>query len=185
MWKPRAIRGRRWGAAGYTLSEIAMGLTITAILGGISMPSMIGMIQRYRANAGPRQVLADLRFAQYQAISRGMQARLVIFDTAGQATGAGYTDTTKANKYRLEVRPTGGVWPALADTPATTSNVLTVWLDLAADYRQAVAQANAVVFTSRGSLQNSVTSLDLVLQTVPGGATHRVRAHPSGQVEVL
>lgn len=162
-----------------------MALTILAIVSGISLPAMVGMIQRYRANAGPRQVVADLRFAQYQAIARGLQARLVIFDRAGQAPGTGSVDTTKANRYRLEARPTGGAWPLLADTPATNPNVLTPWQNLAADYGQAVAQANAVTFTSRGSLYNSVVSLDIVLQTAPGGAGHTVRAHPSGLVELL
>ncbi len=67
-----------------------MGMAISAILTGISMPSMRGMIQRYRADAAPRQVMADVRFAQSQAIPRGMQTRPVIFHASGQATGAGY-----------------------------------------------------------------------------------------------
>ena len=180
----QAGRRTRQGA-GFTLMELAMGMAISGILVAVSMPAMLDTIQRYRAHAAPRQVMADLRFAQSQAIARGLQARLVIFDAAGQATGAGYADATKANRYRLEARPTGGAWPALADTMATNGNVLSEWLDLATDYRQTVTQANAVAFTSRGSLQNSAASLDIVLQTTPSGAARTVRTHPSGQVEIL
>ena len=176
---------RTWGAAGYTIVELAMGMAISGIVAGVSMPNILGSIHRYRADAAPRQVMGDLRFAQSQAVARGMEARLVIFDTAGQATGAGYADATRANLYRVELRPTGGAWPALADTMATNGNVLSEWLDLAADYRQSVTQANAVVFTSRASLQNSAASLNIVLQSVPGGAARTVRSHPSGQVEIL
>lgn len=179
------MRRRRGIMAGFTMAELLMGMSISAILTGVSMPSMLNMIQHYRADAAPRQLMADLRFAQSQAIARGMQARLVIFDANGQATGAGYTDATKANRYRVEARPSGGSWPALADTMATNGNVLTEWLDLAADYRQAVTQANAVAFTSRGSLQNSTASLDTVLQTAPGGAARTVRTNPAGRVEIL
>lgn len=182
--------GRRtWrtrGAAGYTVMELAIGMAISGVLAGVSMPNILGSIQRYQADAAPRQVMGDLRYAQSQAVARGMEARLVIFDAAGQATGAGYAaDATKANRYRVELRPTGGAWPVLADTMASNGNVLSEWLDLARDYRQSVTQANAVVFTSRASLQNSAASLNIVLQTVPGGAARTVRSHPSGQVEIL
>ncbi len=116
--------------------------TVTPLmLAGASLPAMLGTIQRYRADGAPRQVMADLRFAQSHAISRGVQTRLIIFDAAGQAAGAGYSDATKANRYRIEARPTGGAWPTVADTVSTNSNVLTEWLDLGADYRQAVTQA--------------------------------------------
>ena len=181
---------RRWGAAGYTALELAVGVAITGILAGISLPNLVGTIQRYQGDAAPRQLMGDLRYAQSQAIARGMEARVVIFDSAGQATipgGANLTDTTKANRYRVEVRPTGGAWPALTDTMATNGNVLSEWLDLARDYRQSVTQANAVVFTSRGSLQNSASSLNIVLRGgSPSGVSSRtVRSHPSGQVEIL
>ncbi len=162
-----------------------MGMAVSAILAGVSMPSMVRVIQQYKADAAPRQLMADLRFAQSNAISNGRQARLVIFDAAGQATGAGYTDATKANMYRVEARPSGGAWPALADTMASNGNVLTPWIDLAADYHQQVTQANAVAFTSRGSLLGSVVALPIVIQTTPGGASRTVQTHPSGQVEIL
>ncbi len=181
---------RRWGGVGYTALELVIGASITAILAGISMPNLLGTIQRYQADAAPRQVMGDLRYAQSQAIARGMEGRVLIFDSAGQATipgGANVTDTTKANSYRVEVRPTGGAWPALTGTRANNDNVLSEWLNLATDYRQTVTQANAVVFTSRGSLQNSATSLNIGLQggSPSGVATRTVRTHPSGQVEIL
>lgn len=175
---------RRRKPAGYTLIEMIMGVILMAIMAGISMPAMLMLIQRYRADAAPRQVMADLRFAQSQAIARGMQARLVIFNAVGQATGTTYVDTAKANQYRVEARPTGGAWPALSDTVASNANVLSEWVDLGTSYRQSVTQANAVAFTSRGSLQ-SVSSLSIVLQTMPAGAVRTVRTHPGGQVEVL
>ncbi len=185
MWTTRGTGRSARNAAGYTVVELMMGMAISGIMTAVSMPSMLDTIQRYRADAAPRQVMADLRFAQSHAISRGMQARLVIFDAAGQATGAGYTDATKANQYRVEARPSGGAWPALADTMASNASVLTPWTDLGADYRQAVTQANAVAFTSRGSLQNSAATLSILLQTTPGGAARTVRTNPAGQLEIL
>ncbi len=86
--------------------------------------------------------------------------------------------------YRVEARPTGRPWPAATDSMATNANVLSAWLDLGPDYRQTVTTANAVVFTSRGSLQNSAISLNIVMATA-GGRTRTVRTHPSGLVEIL
>lgn len=177
--------GKASGARGVTLMELVVGMSISAILAGISMPNMVNVIQGYSADGAARQVMADLRYAQSQAISSGMQARLVIFDANGVATGSGYADdATKANKYRLEARPAGGVWPAVSDTPATNANVLTPWQDLAQDYRQGVTQANAVAFTSRGFLQNSTATLNIVLQTLPAGRGHTVATNPTGKVTI-
>ncbi len=172
-------------AAGYTLMEIAICSSIAAVMTGISMPAMMNTIQTYRADGAPRQLMGDLRYAQSQAIARGMEARVVIYSATGVATGSGYaTDATQANRYRVEARPTGGAWPAATDSMATNANVLSAWLDLGRDYRQTVTTANAVVFTSRGSLQNSAASLNIVMATA-GGRTRTVRTHPSGLVEIL
>lgn len=171
--------------AGYTLVEVAMGVTIAGIMAGISMPAMLNTIQTYRADAAPRQVMGDLRYAQSQAIALGMEARVVIYSATGVATGSGYAnDMARANVYRVEARPTGGAWPAATDTRATNANVLSEWLDLGHEYRQSVTSATAVVFTSRGSLQNSPTSLNIVMTTT-SGRTRTVRTHPSGLVEIL
>ena len=185
MWQFRGRRGGRGKTRGVTLAEVLVASSITALMAGASMPAMLYNIQRYRADAAPRQVMADLRFAQSHAIARGMEARVVIFNNAGQATGAGYTDASKANQYRVEARPTGGAWPALGDTMMSNLNVLTPWTDLGHDYRQAVTQANVVAFTSRGALLGGAASLDLVLQTAPAGTSRTVRTSPSGNVEIL
>ncbi len=173
------------GARGVSLVEVVTAMAISAILAGISLPNMLNVIQSYSADGAARQVMADLRYAQTQAISRGMQARLVIFNANGVATGSGYAnDATRANTYRLEARLTGGAWPAVSDTPATNANVLTPWQDLAHDYRQGVTQANAVAFTSRGSLQNSAAALTIALQTLPAGRAHTVATNPTGKVTI-
>ncbi len=177
--------GHRRAAAGYSALELVVGMAISAILAGISMPNMLHVIQSYAADGAARQVMADLRYAQTQAVARGMQARLVIFDANGVATGSGYAnDAARANTYRLEARPTGGAWPAVADTPATNASVLTPWQDLAHDYRQRVTQANAVAFTSRSSLQNSAATLTIGLQTLPAGRGHTVATNPTGKVTI-
>lgn len=160
-----------------------MGMAVTAIVGGASMPNVLEAIQRYRADAAPRQVMADLRLAQSHAIARGVQTRIVIFNGDGQATGAGYADASMANRYRLEARPTGGAWPGLADTMTTDANVLTEWIDLGA-YRQRVVQANAVGFTSRGTLLNAAGPITIVLRTDPGGPQRTVQTNPVGRVTV-
>ena len=177
---------RKWGAAGYTFMEVSVGVAITGIMAAISMPNMVETIQRHRADGASRQVMADLRYAQSQAISRGMEGRIVIYSDAGVATGSGNAnDAAKANRYRVELRPTGGAWPAVTDTMASNSNVLSEWLDLAHDFNQSVTTPNAVVFTSRGSLQNSASNLNIVLQTRSTGRVRTVRTHLSGLVEIL
>ena len=178
-------RGRGDKTAGYTLLELSVVASITMVMAGVSLPAMATMTARYRADAAPRQLMGDLRFAQSQAISRGMEARVVIYTATGVATGSGNANTAAwANRYRVEARPTGGAWPAATATMATNGNVLSEWLDLGRDYNQSVTTANAVVFTSRGSLQNSPTSLNIVMST-GGGSTRTVRTHPSGLVEIL
>ncbi len=47
--------------------EFTLAMALMASMAGVSTPAMLEMIQRYRADAVPRQGVADLRFAESQA----------------------------------------------------------------------------------------------------------------------
>jgi len=52
-----------------------------------------------------RRLTEDIRLAQSNAITRGAQTRLIVFDQAGAVPNPEkLNDPTKANKYRIELR---------------------------------------------------------------------------------
>ena len=167
--------------AGFTLVEVLVAATILVvallgILAAIAIPQLVGGIQRSGVDGASRRLAEDIRLAQSSAITRGLQARILAFDATGAAPypgGTAVSDATKANNYRLEVR-TGATaaWPTLSDTPASNSNVLTAWQDLAGQYRGVtVTTGNTLLFNSQGFLVNSAVTLSIGLQGSGGTKT--------------
>lgn len=170
----KRIGNSRGKPQGFTVMELATVVSILGILAMIAIPGMLGAIQRSGVDGASRRLAGDIRYAQSSALARGAQTRLIAFNQSGTAANPGaspLSDAAKANRYRIELRSGASApWPALTDMPGTNGNVLTVWHDLAGEYRGvAVASGNALVFNSQGFLANSAAPLAIALQG-PGGA---------------
>jgi len=161
---------------GYTLIELVIVVAIMAVISGIALPGIMGGIQRRGVDGAARRLTEEIRLAQSTALTRGAQARLIVFDQNGVAPNPGsgdVTDATKANMYRVELRNSpSAAWPALAAYPGVGSSVLTTWFPLNSDYRGvSIATGNTVVFNSQGFLANSTSPLNLVVQGAAGSKT--------------
>jgi prepilin-type N-terminal cleavage/methylation domain-containing protein len=172
---------------GMTALELVTVLAILAILSGIAIPGILGGIHRTGVDGASRRLAEDIRLAQSNALTRGMQARLIAFDQTGTAQNPGLsaiTDTTKRNMYRIELRSGPSVsWPALSDNPGNNSSVLTVWNDLGRDYRGvALTAGNALIFNTQGFLINSAAALDITLQG--SGGTRTVQTSVIGKATI-
>ncbi len=169
-------RGHTRRKRGYTLVELIIVVAIMALISGISLPGIIGGIQRRGVDGAARRLTEDVRLAQSTALTRGIQARMIVFNQSGVAANPGssdITDTTKKNMYRIEMRngPSAS-WPALTDYPGPSSNVLTIWYPLGNDYKGvSVTNGNTIVFNTQGFLANSTSPLNVVLQGAAGTKT--------------
>ncbi|MFB3816674.1 MAG: Tfp pilus assembly protein FimT/FimU [Candidatus Methylomirabilales bacterium] len=183
--------GRLQGAGrnprGFNVIEMAIVVSIFLIVAGIAIPGIVGGVQRTGVDGASRRIAEDIRLAQSNAITRGLQARLLIFDQNGVAQVAGgtnITDTTKANLYRIETRTSATAsWPALADTPGSNTNVVTAWNNLRSGYGGVnVTTSNVLVFRTLGNL-DATSALDIVLQG--SGGTKTVRTSVIGKATIL
>ena len=162
---------------GFTLIELIITVAIMVLITGISLPGIIGGIQRRGVDGAARRLTEDVRLAQSTALTRGIQARLIVFNQSGVAANPGFsdvTDPTKANMYRVEMRNSpSAAWPAVTDYPGGTgSNVLTTWFPLGSEYKGvSIATGNTLVFNSQGFLANSTSPLNVVLQGAAGSKT--------------
>ncbi len=171
---------------GMTLVEVLTGIIILGILCAFAVPGILGSIHRTGVDGASRRLTEDIRLAQSNAITKGMQTRLIVFDQSGAVPDPGnLNDPAKANRYRIEMR-SGPLapWPSVNDYPSTNSNVLTVWQDLGTQYRGvAVTQGSALLFNSQGFLMNALAPVSTVLQG-PGG-TKTVQTSAIGKATVL
>ncbi len=176
--------------AGMTLVELATVISVLGILALIGIPGLSGSIQRTGIDGASRRLAEDIRLAQSNALTRGVQARLIIFDQTGlvPTTPTAINDPTRANMYRIELctsscsSSTG--WPTPTATPGSDSNVLTVWNDLGSQYHGvAVTTGNAVIFNSNGSLINLTVPANIVVGG-PGG-TRTIQTSLIGKATIL
>ena len=161
---------------GYTLIELVIVVAIMTVISGFALPGVLGGIQRKGVDGAARRVTEDVRLAQSTALTRGIQARLIVFDQTGVAANPGFsnvTDATKANMYRIEMRNSpSAAWPALTDYPGVGSNVLTAWFPLNSDFKGvSVTAGNTLVFNSQGFLVNSTSPLNVALQGTASSKT--------------
>jgi len=172
---------------GMTLVEFVVTIGIIGVLAGVAIPGILGSIQRRGVDGASRRLTEDIRLAQSTALTRGVQARLVVFDETGTAPNLPATgtlsDATKANKYRIEIRTSAtAAWPGLSDLPGASSNVITEWNDIASNYRGVVVTTgNTVVFNSMGGLVNS-SAPSIVLEGT--GGTRTVQTNLIGRATV-
>jgi len=158
---------------GFNILELAIVVAMIGITAGIAIPGIVGGIQRRGSDGASRRLSDDIRQAQSQAITRGAQSRVVVFNQSGTAPGSSYaTDAGKANRYRIEIRTSPSAsWPALTDSPGNNANVLTTWNNLAEFGGVKVTTGNTIVFNSQGFLAISTTPLNVVLSGADGVKT--------------
>lgn len=166
-------------ARGVTAIELIIVVCILGTLAAVAMPGILGGIMRSGVDGSARRISEDLRLTQSTAISEGVQARLLVFNSSGQAHDHGgspsgtmnITNTAMANKYRIERRTSPlGSWPAVTDNRGTNPNVLTEWNDIPLNYRGVTINfACTLVFNSQGFQITSATGLRTVRVTGPGG----------------
>ena len=119
--RPYRLRCHR----GFSVLEVLVLVAILAILAGIGTPALLGAIERSRLVAGASELVGALRRAQADAVSQGGFFRVHL----GSDPAVG-----RPNSYRIERSSSGAVWPAPADTIATSPFVVTEWVDLARLY---------------------------------------------------
>jgi prepilin-type N-terminal cleavage/methylation domain-containing protein len=172
---------------GMTLVEFVVTIGIIGVLAGVAIPGILGGIQRRGVDGASRRLTEDIRLAQSTALTRGVQARLVVFDETGTAPNLPATgnlsDSTKANKYRIETRTSATAsWPSLTALPGPSSNVITEWNDIAANYRGVVVNTgNTVVFNSMGGLVNGSAPSIVLVGT---GGTRTIQTNLIGRATV-
>lgn len=77
------------GPQGFSLIELVMVMTITAILAGIALPRYADALARYRVDAAARRVIADLEYARSlaRAQSAGIQVKFKTDEDCLRLTG--------------------------------------------------------------------------------------------------
>jgi type II secretory pathway pseudopilin PulG len=171
---------------GVTLVEFLTGIVMLGILCAIAVPGILGSIHRTGVDGASRRLTEDIRLAQSNAVTKGMQVRLVVFDQSGVVPNPGnLNEPAKANMYRIEMRSgPSALWPAVNDNSATNPNVLTVWQDIGSQYRGVtVTTGSALIFNSQGFLINITAPVNTVLQG-PGGSK-TVQTTAIGKATVL
>jgi len=170
---------------GFNILELAIVVSIFGIVAAIGIPGLLGGIQRRGVDGASRRLSEDIRQAQSQALTRGSQSRIIVFDQTGTAPNSSYpTDASKANQYRIEIRTSpAAAWPALADNPGSNTNVLTVWQNLAQFGGVRVTTGNTIFFNSQGFLFGVTTPQ--IIMILGGDGPRTVRTSVIGKASVL
>ncbi len=171
--------------SGFSMVELATVIAVVGVLAAIAVPGILGSVMRAGVDGAARQLAEDVRLAQSTALTRGAQARIVVFSQSGAAPGSGYANnSTKANMYRIEIRNSPlASWPALTDVQASNANVLSEWHNLAGRYQNVrVTTANTITFNSQG-FPTGTSAVSIVLQGDAG--TKTVRTNTIGRVTIL
>jgi prepilin-type N-terminal cleavage/methylation domain-containing protein len=93
-------------SAGFTLVELVMVLTITAIIGAMAVPRYSRSLYRYRVDSAARRVAADLELCRSYAKANSSTQTLV-FNTSGSTYTGSFAGFTSSGSYLV----------SLADSP--------------------------------------------------------------------
>jgi type IV fimbrial biogenesis protein FimT len=87
-------QGRRRGAAGFTMMEAALTVSIVGILLAFGIPSMFSTVKIFRLNAASDSITWEIQTTRYQAIMKGYPFQLTLnstnntYQVASEPTGA-------------------------------------------------------------------------------------------------
>jgi len=147
--------------AGYTLVEVMAVIALIAIIGGIALPGY--RAERLQIGAAQRLVIAQLRLARTNAITRGVHFRLE------------FSQPTQLSLGRMQL--VGGAWQVEPD------KVQTITLPPVTRLSAAVV-GSSVEFNTRGLAINLTEPRQIDL-TDTFGVTKYLEAWPSGQINEL
>lgn len=147
--------------AGYTLIEVLAVLALTAIIGAIAIPGY--RAERLQLGAAQRLVIAQLRLARTNAITKGVHFRI------------SFPQPTQLYVERMQL--VTGVWRV------DTGNVQTITLPQVTRVSPSVV-GTSVEFNTRGFAVN-LTQPQQIDLTDTFGATKSLQAWPSGQINEL
>lgn len=82
------------GAAGFTLTEMLVAITVAGILTGIAIPNFMSWLPGLRLSSAARQVATDLQVTRMKAVSQNNKFRLSF---VGSIPGATTYQIQKAN----------------------------------------------------------------------------------------
>jgi len=180
------MRKRIREGKGISIHELTLVVGSLAVLSGISVPMMSGVMQR-SYNTGAVDALGSaIRDARMRAIATGWQYRVVAFDSSGAVP----------NAFRIEgMDPTtGGAWPAATDTnpPAFSGSnqVYEPYNGLDRDFGQAQIRVPAggatftVTFDSRGQQAAACVPVGCQVQVASKAGTSMVTVSQAGAVQI-
>jgi prepilin-type N-terminal cleavage/methylation domain-containing protein len=179
---------RRGQQAGFTLLELAVTLTVAAIILAVTVPGIRSTIAVYQRNGAAREVLAQIRNAQSAAITRD---GVYVFQWGGDTT-VNYS----LGQYRL-VKDTGVCSLPSATASSDNNTVLVDWTDVAATYPGTKIQSvvdnsgtavGKVMFNSRGASVNTCTSASFPITVTVAdslGNTRQIQIRSAGSVKLL
>jgi type IV fimbrial biogenesis protein FimT len=174
--------------AGFTVLEIAVTLTLLAVLLAVAVPGVQSLLAVYNRTGAAREVMAQIRNAQSAAVTRG---GVYVFQWGGD-TAVNYP----VSQYRL-VRDTGTCALPAATASQDGTNVLTFWTDFAATYPGTKIQSvvdnsgtavGKVMFNATGASVNNCTTVNFPITVTVSdslGKTRQIQIRSAGSVRLL
>lgn len=101
-------------AAGFTLTELLVGMAIFAVLVGLGMPSISGYIQTAKLNSSAQSYLAGIQAARATAIRQNLRSEFVLTDTPVETANLADALVASATGQNWVVRVTDPTRPAPA-----------------------------------------------------------------------
>jgi type II secretory pathway pseudopilin PulG len=154
------------------MADLVVTLAVLLIVLAAVVPGAASAIRTYQRNGVARHVLAEIRAAQSQAVTRGA--------VVGLHWGADPLINRPASQYRVVRDSTGSCSLPAPAAPEVGSSVIRAWRDLADDYPDASILSirdaddqdlNGVMFNSLGAAVNTCASVNLPITVTVANAS--------------
>jgi prepilin-type N-terminal cleavage/methylation domain-containing protein len=148
----------RGGQRGVTLIEILIVVTLSVVVAGVAMPSILGVIESYRLRVAAWELAGDLRLARQKAVTTQVQHRICLLNC---------TKPVPARGYLLERKVTDTDWAldvSRADLPDGV-----------------VITGDKITFDTKGELWGTLGTTTTLTN---GTGTYEVKVASTGRVRV-